>query len=78
MDQSLRVGIDSLSCSYLAYESLKVSSTKNENRIKELSGVKAPVSKLKIIKNETEVRGLREALARESASLLSVYAQIRD
>ena len=46
--------------------------------IVELSGVKAPVSKLKIIKNDTEVQGLRKALMRESASLISFYAQIRD
>ena len=36
--------------------------------------MKAPVSKLKIIKNSTEVDGLRGALARESASLISFYA----
>jgi Xaa-Pro aminopeptidase len=65
----INVAIDGLSCTHLAYESLKSNAS-----VKELSGAKAPVSKLKIIKSCTEIDGLRKALARESASLISFYA----
>ena len=35
------------------------------------------VSNLKVLKNETEVEGLRQAYIRESAALISVYAKIK-
>lgn len=72
LDKDIKVGIDSLSCSHLAYESL--AGPENVDTVKEISGKHALVSKLKIIKNDTEVEGLRGSLARESASLISFYA----
>ena len=74
LDSSFKISIDGVSCSQLAYKCL---TSGNQNRVKELSGASAPVSKLKIIKNEKEVAGLRNALTRESASLISTYAKIR-
>ena len=73
LEPDLKIAIDGVSCSQLAFKSL---STK-PGRVKELSGADAPVSKLKIIKNGRELKGLRKAMMRESASLVSVYAKIR-
>ena len=68
-----KVGIDVQSCSQAVFELLK----KNDITVKELSGKDLPVSSLKILKNETEVDGLRQAYIRESAALISVYAKIK-
>ena len=35
------------------------------------------ISRLKVIKNSTEIDGLRGAYIRESASLISVYAEMK-
>ena len=67
------MGIDILSCSEAVYELLR----KNNIEVKELKGKDLPVSNLKVIKNETEVEGLRQAYFRESAALVSVYANIK-
>lgn len=70
VDSESKVGIDALACSDLVSESFKAKT----EQVKELSGASSPVSKLKIVKNDTEVSGLRKALVRESASLVSFYA----
>ena len=43
----------------------------------ELKGKDLIISRLKVIKNSTEVDGLRGAYLRESASLISVYAEMK-
>ena len=68
-----KVGIDVQSCSQAVYEIIKEKSIE----VKELSGKDLPVSSLKVLKNETEVDGLRQAYIRESAALISVYAHIK-
>ena len=45
--------------------------------VKELKGRDLIVSRLKVVKNEVEVSGLRDAYIRESASLVSVYARLK-
>ena len=45
--------------------------------MKELNGRDLLISRLKTVKNETEVEGLRKAYIRESAALVSVYAKIK-
>lgn len=42
-----------------------------------IDGPRFPVSKLRIVKNEIEVNGLKKSLEFESAALISVYAQIK-
>ena len=49
------IGIDVNSCSQKVYELLK----ENNIEVKELKGKDLPISRLKVVKNEVEVDGLR-------------------
>ena len=74
LQPGIKISVDGVSCSQLVYDCLRKN---DKERVKELSGASSPVSKLKIIKNDTELSGLRKAMARESASLISTYATIK-
>lgn len=71
-----KIGYDGNSCSmstFKIYEDIV-----GHEKLVNLAGPKFPVSKLRIIKNQIEVDGLREALKTESAALIRTYAQLKD
>ena len=68
-----KIGIDGNSCSQQVYETLRESN----KEVKELKGKDLIISRLKVVKNPTELEGLRGAYIRESASLVSVYAKMK-
>ena len=62
------VGVDPMSISGYFY-----------NKYSKLQETKFPiVSRLKIIKNKTELNGLEQALIRESSVLIQFYSQIQE
>jgi len=68
-----KVALDSMSSTQLAFE---VFNKFSGEQVVLFEGI-SPVSQFKIIKNETELEGLSEALIIESAALVSFYAQIK-
>eukprot|EP00347_Sterkiella_histriomuscorum_P004031 403362008 len=75
LDQNLlhSVGIDKKSCQQKYYQILK---DKFKHQI--LFDSFSPISELRVIKNESELKGIKEALKLESAALICFYANLKE
>jgi Xaa-Pro aminopeptidase len=72
--KATKVAIDKNSCTQKYYELLQGTFKSKNVMLMDIS----PVSYLRVIKTQTEIKGMEQALKLESAALIAFYAELED